>query len=111
MFGTFRDRGIIRPDTRATNDPQPSYTTALYSDVPCEIAAVGGVETFRGRQLEAGVDYVVTCHYLPNVEPTMQFEVTGGIFDGRLLNIARILPQVNRGRATLMDLYCSSLEA
>lgn len=107
MFGTFRDMGDIHPDTRDDNDPQPVYTTTLYSDVPCEITAVGGGETYRGRQLEANVDYVIRCHTLENVAPDMQFEVTGGPYRGKTLGISRVLPGVFRGRAMMMDLYCS----
>lgn len=107
--GLYRDLVNIKVEDSADGSPLPGYDTVLYSYVPCQIEATSGNESFRGRQLEAHVDYVVTMHYLEDLKPNMRLEVQGGIYDGRLLNIANVLPQTFRGRALTMDLYCREL--
>lgn len=104
--GRYRDLVDIKSDASADGDPTPSYTSTLYSSVPCQIEATSGNETFRGRQLEAHVDFVVSMNFMESVLPDMRLDVTGGIYNGRLLNVVNVLPQVFRGRATTMDLYC-----
>jgi len=107
--GAYRDMVDIQQDSSADGAAQEDFTGApLYKDVPCEIEATGGAEKIRGRQLEAGVDYVVRMHHLPDIEPKMRLMVTGGIYKDLALNIKSIAPRLFRGRALSMELDCSS---
>ena len=107
--GMYRDMVTIKVEDSADGNPQPEFGTTLYADVPCQIEATSGNETYRGRQLEAHVDYVVTMHHIEEVKPDMRLEVLDGIYSGRLLNVSHVLPQLFRGRALTMDLYCREL--
>lgn len=104
--GPYRESVTIKTEDSVDGSPAPTFGTTLYEGVPCEISATSGNETYRGRQLEAHVDYVVTMQFMEGLKPDMRLEVNGGIYDGRILNIANVLPQVFRGRALTMDLYC-----
>lgn len=110
MRRSYRDIVDILPDSSTGDAPQPSYTTTLYRDVPCEIRAVGGGERYRGRQIEAGIDYVVEMHALDQfTNPRAILYVKGGPFVGRTLNVTRILPSVFDGRAPKMVIDCKEL--
>ncbi len=86
--GRLRDRVTIQRDSSNPDSPEPDYTGApLVTDWPCEIAAVKGYERWRGRQIEAHIDYVVTGRKLPGVKSSMRGTVTYGDFTGRILNI------------------------
>lgn len=107
MSGRYRDLVNVQRDGGTDDNPQPSFTTIVYRDVPCEISAVGGGEKIRGRQIEAGVDYVVEMHQLEDLtSPEYRLYVTGGPYLGRILNIVRILPTTFRGRASKVLIDC-----
>ncbi len=106
--GVFRDRCDIERDGSADGDPLPDYTSyaARYSNVPCDITTVSGSETFRGRQIEAGLSHVVEMQYLPDVTSTMRISVTGGTLSGRTLHIAAVVPLDFNGRSRKLQLLC-----
>jgi len=106
--GIFRDRCDIQADNSADGNPVPDYTTyaALYDSVPCDVTTISGSETFRGRQLEAGLSHVVELQYLPDILPTMRLSITGGTLSGRTLNIAAVVPLDYDGRKRKLQLLC-----
>lgn len=106
--GVFRDRCNIQADGSTDSNPVPDYTTLApsYENVPCDVTTVSGSETFRGRQLEAGLSHVVELQYLPDIVPTMRLVVTGGTLSGRTLNIAAVVPLDFNGRKRKLQLMC-----
>lgn len=107
--GHLRELCDIWQEDGDTNTPQPTYGTIFMRDVPCQISSVSGDESFRGRQLEAGVSYVVECHRLTGITPDMRLEVTGGAYSGRYLNIAHVRDMTAEGVPWRMQLYCREL--
>ncbi len=109
--GIFRDRCNIQSDNSADGNPIPDYTTyaAKYESVPCDVTTISGSETFRGRQLEAGLSHVVELQYLPDVLPSMRVSVTGGTLRGRTLNIAAVVPLDFNGRKRKLQLLCREI--
>lgn len=106
--GRYRDLVDIQIDVSTNDSTQEDFSGVLFADVPCQIEAVGGIEQIRGRQIEAGVEYVVEMHYLEGVEPTMRLLVKGGMYDGKSLNISHVLPKLFKGQAQKMELFCDS---
>lgn len=104
------DRVSIQSDTGSAGDEQPTFTTGK-SGVPCSIESVRGQESWRGRQLEGTADYVVEFRTRrTDVTPQVRFSVTGGIFDGKTLNVSYvqdIQPSVRRKSYTLA--FCTEL--
>lgn len=111
--GLMRDMVDIEKDVSADGTPIPDYSGAdLWKSVPCDIVPTGGDETYKGRQLEARTAYVVTLQYIDGVLPNMRLRVTGGLYAGRLLNIANVRPiDVARGQTRKLELYCDEVVA
>lgn len=110
-IGQFRDRVNIQQNSAADHDPEEDFTgTAFLSDWPCRIIATSGEETFRGRQLEAHVDYVIEGWYTADIKPTMRCLVTAGIPLSAKLNIEYVhhIPQTG-GKPAQTWLYCREL--
>lgn len=110
-IGQFRDRVNIQRNRAAAHDPEEDFTgTAFLQDWPCRIISTGGDETFRGRQLEAHVDYVLEGWYTAGIKPTMRCVVTSGIPMGAALNIdvVKHIPQTD-GKPAQTWLYCTEL--
>lgn len=109
---TYRDMISITADAKAINVPDPDYSgDPLYDDVPCKISNVSGLETVRGRQLQAECTHLVELHYLPDIEPTMRISVTGGVFNGRTLGITAIREIDEDGKPQRLELSCKELAA
>lgn len=108
MISSYRDMVDVQRDTGPDDNPQPSFTTTVYRDVPCEIRPVAGGERIRGRQIEGAVEYVVEMHQLDDLtSPEYRLSVTGGFHRGKVLNIKRILPTVFNGRAIKLVIDCT----
>jgi len=112
MIGQYRERVRIEQDNSAAGDPDPDYTgTPLAADVPCKIISVSGEETFRGRQLDPSVNYVVEMWQMDGVTPDMRVAVTsGGVYVGNTLDIRWVkqIPYSN-GKPAQTWLYCTEL--
>ena len=54
----FLDIVTVQSDQRAEGSELPDYQP-LYVNVPARIITTGGQETYRGRQLEEQIDFVV----------------------------------------------------
>ena len=103
----------ILQDSSNDGDETPVFTsTAFATDIPAQIESVSGTETFRGRQLEAGVNYVVTIRYLAAIKPTMRVSVTAGTFTGLTFDIRYVKHQpYQRGRLPETWLMCGDVPA
>lgn len=110
-IGQFRDRVEIQSNQAADHDPEEDFTgDPVFRRWPCRIIATGGDETFRGRQLESHVDYVLEGWHTAGIKPSMRCEVTDGIPLGAVLNIEWVkhIPQTD-GRPAQTWLYCREL--
>ena len=109
--GTYRDRITWKQDNAAAGASDPSYGATLASDVPCRIRPLTGQETFRGRQLQGQVDYVVEMAYYTSIGGSLVVSdrgtVTAGLYNGKNLHVAWIntLP-MERGRPPISEVYC-----
>lgn len=70
--GQYRDRIHIYSETSAAGADDPAFASTLWRDLPCSITAVGGGETYRGRQLEAIVTHVIEMRYYEGILPNMR---------------------------------------
>jgi len=108
--GQYLDSITWKRNAAAAGDPVPSYTSTL-ATMPCKITPTGGAETFRGKQLDANVDYVVEMDFSAAVGGVMnttdQGTVAAGFFAGKILNVERIsnLP-LSQGRPPITEVYC-----
>ncbi len=105
----FRDLVTIQQDSSDAGDTEPDYTgTAYKTGVACSIEATGGQESYRGDQLEGLIDYVVHAYYISGVTNDMRLSVTGGIYNGKTLNISHVRPKQSDG-PTMMEIFCREL--
>lgn len=111
MSGKYRDLVDVQRNVAPVGTPTPDYSESVYSKVPCEIESIGGNESYRGRQLEAHVDYVVKMHNLDGIQPDMRLKVTGGTFKGSELNIGNVRPANYRGKSLELELFCRNVPA
>jgi head-tail adaptor len=109
--GQLRDRARLQQDSSNTDDPTPTWTgTPVIKNYPCNIQAVGGDETYRGRQLETHVDYVVEGRFFDGITSKMRWYVTAGFHKGKTLNINHVREfRDHKGRR--LEMYCTELEA
>lgn len=103
--GQLREYIQILNEASNAGDELPRYSSGdkFAADVHAEIVDVGGGEMFRGRQIEAEVDCVVTIRYRSGVQHNMQITTSAS----RTLNIRRIVDP--DGRRRFLELHCSEL--
>lgn len=106
-----RLRELVDIELDASNDAEqdPKYRKTFMRDVPCSIATVGGDETFRGRQIEAGLSHIVELQRVPGVKPDMRLKVTGGSYEGQYLNVVYVKDMTAEGTPQRLQLYCQSV--
>lgn len=107
----YRERILLRGDSSAAGAAEPDYSgVATASKVPARIVSVRGDETFRGRQLEAGIEYVVELRPISSIDVRHRVEVESGAFAGRVLGIqyVNIVPAA-AGRPARLELYCKEV--
>ena len=106
-----RNRISILQDSSEEGDEAPLFTgTALATDLPCDIDSVSGQESYRGRQLEAGVNYVIRLRYKSGITPKMRVTVTAGIFDGLAMDIRYVQhSSYERGKLPETWLMCGDV--
>ena len=103
----------ILQDSSNDGDETPVFTgTAFASGLRVQIESVSGNESFRGRQLEAGINYVVMLRYLAAITPTMRVSVTQGVFTGLVMDIRYVqhLPY-KQGKLPETWLFCGDVPA
>jgi len=109
---TGRDTITIQKDSSADGTLTPDYSSSLVTGVPCAVTHVKGQETYRGRQLEALVDYVVETRYRSDITTLMRVSVTGGLYSGQTMNIVAVQPmQFSKGRPPMLMLLCRQVPA
>jgi len=86
--GRLRRNRITIEQESSTQDelgqPVPTWTTVA-ANLPAEILGVGGGETIRGQQVDAGITSVVTIRYRSGLSPKMRI-----VHNSRNLNIAKV---------------------
>lgn len=106
--GTLKDRANIQQDSSNDDTPTQDFTgTPLVANWPCQIVPVGGDETYRGRQLESTVDYVVTGRAVPRVVADQRLSVTAGTYKGKTLNIDVAHYKWDKQNTPILELYCT----
>lgn len=100
------ERVTIYQDAATDDSADPSYTS-YSADVPCDITSVSGEETFRGRQLQPGVSYVVEIDLDTSTKPDMKVVPSTGVYNGVVLyvNYVKHVPY-RAGQPPLTWLYC-----
>ena len=110
--GKYRDVITWKQDNSAAGDPIPSYGATLSSNLPCYIRQISGAETFRGRQLQSRVDYVVEHAYYSGIGSSLaatdRGSVTAGIYNGKTMHVEWInnLP-LDAGRPGITEVFCT----
>jgi len=107
---TYPFRAKLQTDTATDDNPAESFANTVVN-MPVDIVAISGQETFRGRTLESNVDYVVTTPYRKGVDPKQRIVPTTGIFKDKTLNIEHVHPIQKPGTRPTLELYCTELQS
>jgi hypothetical protein len=106
----FPDRCDIQQDSSTPDNPAPDFSgTPFKGNVPVRFIPTSGDETFRGRQLEAGVVGVAEMRYVRGVVPTMRLKLLTGVYKDRLLNITYAVPVQQQNAPPLLMLKLGEL--
>ena len=105
----YFDKASLQSDTSADGAELESFTVAVGS-MPCNIVTVGGVETYKGRQLKPTISHVVETPYRTGVVATQRVIPSVGIYKDRILNIESVRPMRTDGQRPVLELYCKELE-
>ena len=108
----YPDLVAIKQDTSNADEDTPTQLAGTYlASWRCLIRAVGGDETYRGRQFEEHVDFVIEGPWVSGVTSEMQIYVSSGrgIFDGRWININHVRPKQEPGRTKMLEIYGTEL--
>ena len=87
--------------TEATGEPNPSYSTL--ATVAAEVIETTGGEWIRGRQVEAGINALVTIRWRDDVTPRMRVK-----YGTRYLNIESAIDPT--GYRSEMLLTCKEIQ-
>lgn len=108
----YPDTVRILSDASNADEDTPSILTGTHKDRwRCNIRAVGGDETYRGRQFEEHVDFVIEGPWISGVNAEMQIYVISGrtIFDGRYISINHVRPKQEPGKPRMLEIYGTEL--
>lgn len=86
--GKLRHRLILQQDSGTTQDAS-GQTTSNWTEVLtvwADIQPTGGVERFRGNQMQADTTHLISIRYLDAVTTQMR-----GVFKGRTLEFVNVL--------------------
>ncbi len=106
----YLDKAALQSDVSTDGAEQELFQDAV-SSLPCNVVTVGGVETYKGRQLVPHISHVVETPYRVGVKSTQRLILKGGIYDGSILNIESVRPMRQPGTRPILELYCKELEA
>jgi len=109
--GILRDRCHVQQDTSNDDTPTADFSgTPFLANWPCKIVPISGDESYRGRQLESTVDYVVSGRFRDGVTPKMRVYVTAGTHKGKTFNIDNARESLDKQNAPILELYCTELK-
>ena len=105
----YPDIADIKKDAGPESADQAQMTGTHLKEWRCLITAIGGDESWRGRGLEAHVDFVVEGLFVDGVKEAMQLAVVSGrgMFDGLTLKITSARPKWVSNSQRL-ELYCTN---
>jgi len=110
MSGRFLHRVTLQTEQGPAGDDEPTYGDSV-TWIPCKIVATSGQETYRGRQLETTVNFVVEMRTRV-VAPTDRLTIDCGPAEwvGISMNVewVRHLPY-DDGRPAITEVYCTEL--
>jgi len=108
----FRDVVRVEYDKAPNGAQEPQYAT-LISHLPCEIIYTGGDETFRGRQIEGHIRYVVEASYNAEwgrLRSNMRLVVLEGPDIDMILNVEYVNHRRKVGLDDSTQIYCKELD-
>jgi len=103
---SYPNIATLQTDTSTDDNPAESFV-ATVAGMPIKVTAISGDETWRGRQLESHIDYVVETPWRTGVTSKQRLAMSGGIYDGRTLNIEYAKPLQLPGHPPKLELYCT----
>ena len=103
MSGILRHRMDVYKETAADGSDDPSFT--LYrTGIPCNMVPTSGMETYRGRKLEARINYVVETRWHRDYLPNMKLK---DVNTGKTLQIESAIER--DGRRVWHDLFATEV--
>lgn len=89
----------FRYDTGNAEDLDPSFSDFLL-DVPCNITERGGLEKYRGRQLQSETTHIIDTRYYEGVKPNM---IAVNAVTSETYNIVRVTDPDHRKRFVVIE--------
>ena len=106
----LKDLVTIKPNSATANDPDPDYTgSATVEELLAEVSPVHGQEKFRGKQIQADIEWIVEVRYREDLNATDRVDVVGGPYNGRILNIESLVPVRREAEPMMLELHCKEL--
>lgn len=96
---SMRHRVDIYSESSDDGDAQPEYTI-FKKNVPCNVVPVSGGEVYRGRQIEADINYAVDMRWLASLSPMMKL-----VYGSKTLFVERIME--SDGRQRYVTMFCT----
>ena len=107
FLGRLRDRVTIQGDSAPDGAYAPDFTgNPLSKKMAAQVVSVKGAETYKGRQLEASTDYVITVRYFAAATAQSRVLVVGGRAKDKTLEVVAVV-HVDRGnKPARTELHC-----
>lgn len=102
--GMMRDRITVANEVTAqaeSGQPIVSLVNFLVNE-PATYLYVGGAESIRGRQIEAGINAIFTVRYRPGYLPTQAIT-----YDGQRYGVVHVRPIDGKNR--YLELFCKAV--
>lgn len=105
-LGSMRERVTIQtPSNEIDSMGQPSRGwTPVFTDEPASWMPTAGIETVRGRSVEAGIAAIFTIHHQADITPEMRLVHSSGTY-----GIGYVKP-VDGGKRYI-ELHCKTVVA
>jgi SPP1 family predicted phage head-tail adaptor len=102
--GMMRDRIIVANEVTPTNETgQPVVTLVNWlTSEPATYVYVGGAESIRGRQIEAGINAIFTVRYRDGYVPTQVIT-----YAGQRYGVVHVRPVDGKNR--YLELFCKAV--
>lgn len=104
----YRNRATIQRRSEADGESAPTWGTSVITGYPCKITTISGQETYRGRQMEAGITHVVEGRRLSSaITSKDRLSITAGTHSGKTLNIKAVHNVIDRRGKEQLEMYCA----